>query len=116
MSDDFLYYRVMFTQQEKQYEIHAKYISEEGLMGFIEVEELVFDDTKSPLLVDPKEEKIANEFKGVERFYIPMHNIIRIDEVELPWMKKGSGSDRSHNNNVSTFPRNRATRRKSIDE
>jgi hypothetical protein len=33
-------------------------------------------------LVDPAEERLKNEFSGVKRSYIPMHSIIRIDEVE----------------------------------
>ncbi|MDF1655116.1 MAG: DUF1820 family protein [Coxiellaceae bacterium] len=75
-----LIYKVVFTQFEKVYEVYAKYISEETLMGFIEVEELVFSDTSS-VVVDPAEEKLKLEFKGVKRSYIPMHAILRIDEV-----------------------------------
>ena len=33
-------------------------------------------------LVDPSEEKLKAEFQGVKRSYIPMHAVIRIDEVE----------------------------------
>jgi hypothetical protein len=75
-------YRVIFNQQDKQYEIYVKYISEETLMGFIEVEELIFSESKSNLVVDPSEEKLKVEFKGVKRSYIPLYSIVRIDEVE----------------------------------
>ncbi|MDF1796243.1 MAG: DUF1820 family protein [Coxiellaceae bacterium] len=75
-----LMYKVVFTQFEKVYEVYAKYISEDTLMGFIEVDELVFSDT-STVVVDPAEEKLKLEFKGVKRSYIPMHAILRIDEV-----------------------------------
>ena len=37
---------------------------------------------RSGLLVDPAEEKLKAEFQGVKRSYIPMHAVIRIDEVE----------------------------------
>ena len=72
-------YRVIFTQDAKTYEIYAKYISEEAMMGFVEVEQLIF--TEDHLLVDPSEEKLKEEFRDVERIYIPMHSIFRIDQV-----------------------------------
>ncbi len=51
------------------------------MYGFIEIEEFVFGE-RSGLLIDPAEEKLKNEFAGVKRSYIPMHSIVRIDEVE----------------------------------
>lgn len=74
-------YRVIFAQNDKLYEVYAKYLSEESLMGFIEIEELIFQESTSELMVDPKEEKLKIEFKGVRRSYIPLHTILRIDEV-----------------------------------
>ena len=59
----------------------ARQIFQSDMWGFIEVEEFVFGE-RSQLVVDPSEEKLKNEFKGVKRSYIPMHSIIRIDEVE----------------------------------
>ena len=74
-------YRIIFIQSDKLYEVYAKYLTEESLMGFIEIEELVFNEAKSDILVDPVEEKLAAEFRGVRRSYIPLHAILRIDEV-----------------------------------
>src|SRR3990167_4952088 len=74
-------YRVIFSQNDVIREIHARSLCEESLMGFIEVEELVLNDVKSAILVDPEEEKLRAEFKGVKRSYIPMHTILRIDEL-----------------------------------
>lgn len=74
-------YRIIFSHEEKTYEIYAKYISEESLMGFIEIEELIFTEPTS-LVVDPLEEKLKVEFHGVKRSYIPIHRILRIDEME----------------------------------
>ena len=74
-------YRVIFIQNDKLYEVYARYLTEESLMGFIEIEELIFQDTKSGIVVDPAEEKLRVEFKGVKRSYIPLHTILRIDEV-----------------------------------
>ena len=74
-------YRVIFVQNETLYEVYARYLTEESLMGFIEIEELIFNETKSAILVDPSEEKLRAEFKDVKRSYIPLHTILRIDEV-----------------------------------
>src|SRR3989338_9246306 len=74
-------YRIIFMQHDKLYEVYAKYLTEESLMGFIEIEELVFQETKSTVVVDPSEEKLRTEFKSVKRSYIPLHTILRIDEV-----------------------------------
>ena len=40
------------------------------------------EHTRSQILVDPGEEKLKKEFSGVQRSYIPMQAIIRIDEVD----------------------------------
>ncbi|HLD16656.1 MAG TPA: DUF1820 family protein [Coxiellaceae bacterium] len=85
MSDYEAMYRITFRQKDQVYQILARYISEESLMGFIEVEDLVFPD-KNQLVLDPTEEKLKKEFEGVRRAYIPMHEVIRIDEV----MRKGA--------------------------
>jgi hypothetical protein len=96
---DFLY-KVVFTQGEKVYEVYAKYISEETLMGFIEVDELIFSDANS-IVLDTSEEKLRLEFKDVKRSYIPMHTILRIDEVRQQGAakikdKEGKSSNVSH--------------------
>ena len=83
-------YRIIFSQDEKIYEIYARYISEENLMGFIELEDLVFSEASS-LVVDPSEEKLKTEFQSVKRSYIPMHMIIRIDEMEKQGAAKIKG-------------------------
>ena len=96
-------YRVIFTQHGSVYEIYAQYISEDHLMGFIELENLIFSDTKSSVVVDPSEEKLRSEFKDVKRCYIPMHTISRIDEV----IKKGPARIKvldSKDNNITHFP------------
>ena len=72
-------------------------------MGFIEVEELVFSKAESSVVVDPTEEHLRLEFKGVKRSYIPMHSIARIDEV----VKEGAARIKELNdkgNNVSQLP------------
>ena len=51
------------------------------MLGFIEIEELLFGE-RSQVVVDPSEERLKSEFEGVRRFYVPMHAVVRIDEVE----------------------------------
>lgn len=79
-------FKVVFYNQNQVYEVYARAIYQSEMYGFIEVEEFVFGE-RSQLLVDPGEEKLKNEFAGVKRSYIPLHSIVRIDEVE----KEGLG-------------------------
>ena len=74
-------YKVIFFNQGKVYEIYAKSVSQGGLFGFVEVEGLLFGE-KTTVVVDPSEESLQLEFAGVERFYIPLHSVVRIDQVE----------------------------------
>jgi len=73
-------YRVIFFNQGDVYELYGKEIFQSEMYGFVEVEEFIFGD-RSQVLVDPSEEKLKAEFAGVKRSFIPMHAIIRIDEV-----------------------------------
>lgn len=79
-------YKITFFNQGQIYEVFAREISQGGLFGFVEIEQLVFGE-KTKVVVDPSEERLKKEFEGVKRSYIPMHAIVRIDEVE----KEGTG-------------------------
>ncbi|RFA28212.1 hypothetical protein CAI21_12825 [Alkalilimnicola ehrlichii] len=92
-------YKVIFFNQGQVYEIYARQVSQGGLFGFIEVEELTFGE-RSQVLVDPSEERLKSEFAGVKRSYIPMHSVIRIDEVE----KEGASKISEPSGNVTPFP------------
>jgi len=93
-------YKVIFFNQDKVYEVFARQIFQSDLYGFIEVEEMVFGE-RSQLLVDPSEEKLKAEFNSVTRSYIPMHSIVRIDEVEKEGVAKISDKASS---NVTRMP------------
>ena len=92
-------YKVVFLNQGKVYEIYARSVSHGGLFGFIEVEELVFGE-RSRVVIDPSEERIQSEFAGVKRTYIPVHGVLRIDEVEKQGVSKITDAD----SNVTQFP------------
>ena len=74
-------FRIMFVNQGKVYEVYARRVSHGELFGFVEVEELVFGE-RSSVVLDPGEERIKGEFSGVKRTFLPMHSILRIDEVK----------------------------------
>ena len=85
-------YKVVFVQLGEIYEVYAEAIYQSDMYGFIEVEEYIFDQ-KSQIVVDTSEEKLKNEFKGVQRSYIPINCIMRIDEVDKKGAAKITSSD-----------------------
>lgn len=95
-------YKIIFHNQNKIYEIFARSVHEGEMFGFIVIEEIVFGE-RSTLLVDPSEENLKSEFKEVSRTYIPMHSIIRIDEVTKEGIAKISDIPES-SSNVAAFP------------
>jgi len=92
-------YRVSFISQGEVYEVYARNVSQGGLFGFIEIEELVFGE-RSQLLIDSSEERLKSEFDGVRRTYVPLHSVLRVDEVE----KAGRGRITSGEGKVASFP------------
>jgi hypothetical protein len=92
-------FKIAFMSQGQVYEIYARQVSHGALFGFVEVEELVFGE-RTTVVVDPSEEKIKSEFEDVKRTYLPMHSIIRIDEVE----KQGTSKISKIEGNVTPFP------------
>lgn len=101
MSSDMLY-KITFLNKGEVFEIHATEVWQSEMLGFIEVADLQLDE-ESALVIDPSEEKIRNEFKGVTRTYLPMSSILRIDEVVRKGQNKVTSMS-SDNNNVTAFP------------
>ncbi len=95
-------YKVVFLNQGKVYEMYARSVGASGLFGFIEVEEFLFGE-RSQVVVDPTEETLKNEFKGVRRTNIPMHSIVRIDEVDKQGVNRITG-ETSGDASVMPFP------------
>ena len=93
-------FKIMFVNQGKVYEIYARKVGQGRLFGFIEVEELVFGE-RSTVVLDPGEDRIKSEFAGVKCTLLPMHSILRIDEVKKQGVSKISAFEGS---NVSAFP------------
>jgi len=94
-------FKVVFVNQGKVYEIYARKVTHGAIFGFIEVEELVFGE-RTAVVVDPAEERIKAEFEGVKRTYLPMHSVLRIDEVHKQGISKISVLEGG--SNVTAFP------------
>ncbi len=75
-------YRITFLSQGKSIELYAREVSSSGLWGFVEVGELVFEPAGEGLVIDPTEERLREEFAGTKRLHLPMHSVVRIEEVE----------------------------------
>ncbi len=101
MSKEKRIYKVRFVCQDKIYEIYANSVGASSMLGFIEISELVFGEGNT-LVLDPAEESLKNEFAQVKRTFIPMHSVIRIDEVAKRGTAKVIESD--PDNNVTRVP------------
>ena len=93
-------YKVLFHSQGQIYEVYAHNIYQSDLYGFVEIEDYTFGN-RSQMLIDPSEDRLRNEFEGVQRSFIPMHAIVRIDEVEREGVAKISDSK---GEKVTPFP------------
>jgi hypothetical protein len=94
-------FRILFVNQGKVYEVYARKVGHGDLFGFIEVEELVFGERTSVVL-DPSEERIKSEFTGVKRTFLPLHSVLRIDEVKKQGVSKITALETGAN--VAQFP------------
>jgi len=92
-------YKVAFFNQGKIYEVFARRVYQGELFGFVVLEELVFGERAS-VVVDPSEERLKTEFESVKRTHVPMHAVVRIDEVE----KQGVAKISEPGANVTLFP------------
>ena len=99
--EDSRLYKISYYNQDKVYELYAKQVYESDLYGFLTIEEIVFG-SQSELVIDPSEEKLKTEFESVKRSFVPMHSVIRIDEVKEQGMCKIK--DTKSKGNISSFP------------
>lgn len=92
-------FKVTFINQGKVYEVFARRVYQGEMYGFVVLEDLVFGE-QTTLVVDPTEERLKTEFESVRRSLVPMHAIIRIDEVE----REGVSKITDAGPNVAQFP------------
>lgn len=96
-------FRIQFINQGKIYQLYAETVTQAEVYGFVEIRQLIFGENTG-LVVDPGEERLKSEFSGVNRTLVPMHSVIRIDEVE----KRGQSKilELDENANITPFPSN----------
>lgn len=94
-------YRIIFFNQGKFYELYAEAVYQSEMYGFVVVENILFDH-KASVLIDPAEEKLRDEFANVSRTLVPVHSVVRVDEVT----KQGTGKIHQPDgkSNVTPFP------------
>ena len=83
--------------------MYAEGVSHGSLFGFVEVEGLLFGE-RSQVVVDPSEERLKTEFKGVQRVFVPMHSVVRIDEVEKEGVARITKNEDDGDASVTSFP------------
>ena len=94
-------YRIYFHSHGQIYEVYAHSIYQSDLYGFVEIEDYIFGEESQSTVIDPSKEKLRTEFDSVHRSFIPMHAVIRIDEVG----KEGTAKiTESAGSNVTPFP------------
>ena|SRR5689334_3941708 len=75
-------FKVTFHNAGKVYELYARrVVASSSLLGFTEVADLVFD-AREGVVVDPTEERLREEFADTRALHLPMHAVIRVEEVE----------------------------------
>lgn len=95
-------FRVIFHNQGNIYELYAREVSQNEFYAFVEVGDIIFGE-RSKLVLDPSEEHLKSQFAGVKRTLIPLHSIVRIDEVDKEGKNKilATGQERGK---VTPFP------------
>lgn len=93
-------YKISFLNQGKVYEIFCRKVSGSELSyGFIEASELVFE-TDDSVVIDPTEERLREEFADVEVLHVPMHSVIRVEQVK----KRGTAVIRDSHSGEKVTP------------
>jgi len=94
-------FRIAFLNHGKVYELFCTGVCTSNLFGFVEASGLQFGEN-DVLVIDPTEEKMRDEFDGVEVLHLPMHSVLRVEQVR----KKGQAviRDRESGEKVTPFP------------
>lgn len=73
-------FKISFLNQGRVYELYARRVGASGVLGFTEIADLMFE--QSGLVVDPTEERLREEFRDTRVLHLPMHAVLRIEEVD----------------------------------
>lgn len=76
-------FKIIFMDEDKKVQtLHASHVNPSSFLGLIEIEDIVFIG-QSDIIISPDDGRLKETFKNVERSYIPLNCIIRIDEVTM---------------------------------
>lgn len=95
-------FKISFLNQGEVYDIFCRKVSGSDLSyGFIQVSELVFESDDG-VVIDPTEERLREEFAEVQVLHLPMHSVLRIEQVN----KRGQAviRERSSGEKVTQLP------------
>jgi hypothetical protein len=94
-------YRVAFLHHGKVYELNCTGVASSSLWGFVEISGMLFDAGEA-LVVDPTEEKLRAEFADTNVLHVPMHSVLRVEEVR----RKGQAviRDSESGEKITPFP------------
>ena len=96
-------YRIIFHSQGNIYELYAREVTQGAMYAFVEIGDISFGE-RSKLVLDPSDEKLKAEFSGVKRTYIPLHSVVRIDQVEKEGRAKIRPGGDAESGNITSFP------------
>lgn len=99
MTDKKPLFRIQYVSNGERYELYVHEVSQSSMFGFIEIGDFVWDN-HTDLVLDPSHEKLKSEFADVLHTYIPLHSILKIDEVN----KQGSAKITQLSDKVAQFP------------
>lgn len=92
-------YRIQFVNNGEHYELYVREVGQSNLFGFIEIADFVWDN-HSAIVLDPSHEKLKSEFSDVNRTFIPLHSIVKLDEVK----KQGTAKITELSDKVTQLP------------
>ncbi|PLX69823.1 MAG: DUF1820 domain-containing protein [Denitrovibrio sp.] len=76
-------FKIIFIDEDKKIQtIHASELNPSSFLGLVEISDIVFID-KSELIISPDDGNLKEKFKNVERSFLPLNSIIRIDEIMI---------------------------------
>jgi hypothetical protein len=76
-------YRTVFTHLDQVYTVYSQGLSEETLVGFIELDSII--EVKQEVILSTESQEMHQLFikqlASIKRTYVPMHAVVRIDEM-----------------------------------
>lgn len=76
-------YRTVFTHLDQVFTLYSRGVSEETLVGFIEVDDILA--VSQEIILSSENQATQNlyieQMESIKRTYIPMHAVVRIDEM-----------------------------------